>query len=96
MTELPGGDNVLPLNASGAILVFTHLIAAGLQVYDAFFTLPADLAPAVKAAGRVGIDFDARRFGLRKIVNAIGQCLAENAAASNAAAKENYGTLHTP
>ncbi len=76
MTELPGGDNVLPLNASGAILVFTHLIAAGLQVYDAFFTLPADLAPAVKAAGRVGIDFDARRFGLRKIVNAVGQGMA--------------------
>ncbi len=43
MTELPCGDNVLPLNASGAILVLRTLVAAGTCVYDAF-TLPADLA----------------------------------------------------
>lgn len=41
VTELPGGNDVFPLYAAGAVFIFAHLIAARLQINNAF--LPCQL-----------------------------------------------------
>lgn len=75
MIELSGGDNVFLFNVFGVIFVFMYFIVVGFQVYDVFFILLVDLVFVVKVVGCVGIDFDVCCFGLRKIVNVIGQGL---------------------
>ena len=40
MAELPCRHYVLPFNPAGAVLIFTHFIAAGFQIDNAFFPLP--------------------------------------------------------
>lgn len=41
VTELPGGNDMFPLYAAGAVFIFAHLIAARLQINNAF--LPCQL-----------------------------------------------------
>ncbi len=68
MAELPCRHYVLPFNPAGAVLIFTHFIAAGFQIDNAFFPLPVDFTAAIKIARNVGIHFDASGFGLEKLL----------------------------
>ena len=73
MAELPCRHYVLPFNPAGAVLIFTHFIAAGFQIDNAFFPLPVDFTAAIKIARNVGIHFDASGFGLGKTINTSGR-----------------------
>ena len=76
MAKLPRRHDVFPLDPAGAVFIFTDFIAAGLQIDDAFLTLPVDFSAAVKVAGNVVINFYTRRFGLGKTIETFGECLA--------------------
>jgi hypothetical protein len=39
VAKLPGRNHVFPFDATSAIFVFPHFVAAGRQVDDPFFTL---------------------------------------------------------
>lgn len=89
MAKLPRRHDVFPLDPAGAVFIFTDFIAAGLQIDDAFLTLPVDFTAAVKVAGNVVINFYTRRFGTGKTIDTFGECWPESAVARNAAAKDN-------
>ena len=63
---------MLPLDAAGAVLIFSHFIAAGGEIDDPFFALPSDFTAAVKITRRVSIHFHTGRFGLGKVVDTVG------------------------
>ena len=73
VTELPGGNDVFPLYAAGAVFIFAHLIAARLQINNAFFALPVNFTSAIKRTGRISVDFYRRGFRLRKTIDTFGQ-----------------------
>src|SRR5699024_10217394 len=72
VTELPGGNDMFPLYAAGAVFIFAHLIAARLQINNAFFALPVNFTSAIKRTGRVSVDFYRRGFRLRKTIDTFG------------------------
>ncbi|MNR52587.1 hypothetical protein D3C85_1724510 [compost metagenome] len=73
MAKLPCRNDVFPFDAVGAIFVFTHFVAARLEVNDPFFALPVNFAAAIEITWRIGVHFDACGLGLRKTVDTVGQ-----------------------
>ena len=69
VAELPRRNHMFPFDPAGAVLVFTHFVAARFQIDNAFFTLPVDFTTAIKVAGNVGIHFYACGFRLGKTMN---------------------------